>query len=657
MNLSNRQKKWIDKNYRKYSAQHMAGELGVSEKIVNKFLHSKGNKRTPFYFYLILIGLPIFFFVLLELSLRIFGYGMNSAQWIPATSNKLILNPELARRYFFTTQSIPYSNQDVFDEVKNENCFRVFVMGGSSAAGFPYSPNGSFSKYIRKRLELVYPTSKIEVINISMAAINSYTLRDLLPETLEQKPDLLIIYAGHNEYYGALGVGSTESLGNYQPVILLYLYLQRFKSFILIKDLIYSLTELFSKKTVIPGSLMRRMAKERLIDLNSDLYTAGLNQFEENIRDILKTTINQNIPIFLCTLVSNLKDQISFESMKTKGLPLSIDIYNQANSALQQDEIRKADSLFRFAKDLDALRFRAPEEINEIIKRLGTEYKINVLDIDSTFTALSSKKIIGDDLICDHLHPNLSGYQLIGKIIYEEMERFGFLPTETSESIDPNDQDYFVRTNYDFSDLDVQIANYRIFLLKQDWPFVNRNLPFIRSYQSVNTKSYLDTLALDVVSDNIDWDRAHINLARMYLKNGDQAGYIEEMNVIIDKFPYIFRYYQIAVQDLLSNEFYNEALPYLESYNSMEPDEFSTKWLGIINLANANTEIAINYLEESIKYNHSDPQSLYNLAGAYSLVKDYKKALRTVEQCLKIKPELTSALDLKKNILSKIDKD
>ncbi|MCZ6702040.1 MAG: hypothetical protein O6940_03255, partial [Ignavibacteria bacterium] len=240
---------------------------------------------------------------------------------------------------------------------------------------------------------------------------------------------------------------------------------------------------------------------------------------------------------------------------------------------------------------------------------------------------------------------------------YEEMERIGFLPKANPEFFDPNDQDYLVKTNYDFTNLDVQIANYRLFLLKQDWPFVNRKLPIIRSYKTVNTKSYLDTLAFKVVSDKIDWDKAHIKMAQMYLKKNDQAGYVNEMNVIIDKFPYIFRYYQIAVQDLLSNEFYNEALPFLEGYNSMEPDAFSTKWLGIINLANANTEIAIDYLEESIKFNHSDTQSLYNLAGAYTLVNDYKKALSTVEQCLKIEPSLISAIELKKNILIKIDKD
>jgi hypothetical protein len=122
-----------------------------------------------------------------------------------------------------------FSNQDVFDAVKKPNAYRIFVLGESSAAGYPFSPLGSFSRYIRDRLKLLYPSSEIEVVNLSMTAINSYTLRDLFPGVLEQNPDLILIYTGHNEYYGALGVGSIESLGTSRTMINLLLYLKSIK--------------------------------------------------------------------------------------------------------------------------------------------------------------------------------------------------------------------------------------------------------------------------------------------------------------------------------------------------------------------------------------------------------------------------------------------
>ena len=65
---------------------------------------------------------------------------------------KLILNPDIAYRYFHSTKGIPYSNQNSFDVVKKDNAFRIFILGGSSAAGYPYTPNGDFGKYLQKKL-------------------------------------------------------------------------------------------------------------------------------------------------------------------------------------------------------------------------------------------------------------------------------------------------------------------------------------------------------------------------------------------------------------------------------------------------------------------------------------------------------------------------
>ena len=199
------------------------------------------KKKTPKWFYLVMILIPVIFVVLLELSLRLFNYGKDIPQWVDANRGKYIINPEVAYRYFNQVKNIPTTIEDVFDQQEKNNAFRVFVLGGSSAAGFPYMPMGSFSRYIRKRLELNYPNNTIEVVNISLSAINTYTLLDLLPEVLTQKPDLILIYAGHNEYYGALGVGSMESLGTSRTFVKLILQLNKYKTVQLIKNILSAL--------------------------------------------------------------------------------------------------------------------------------------------------------------------------------------------------------------------------------------------------------------------------------------------------------------------------------------------------------------------------------------------------------------------------------
>ena len=71
-----------------------------------------------------------------------------------------------------------------------------------------------------------------------MAAINSYTLLDLLDEVIAQSPDAILIYTGHNEYYGAMGVGSEESTGISRWLTLLYLDLRSYRTFLLVRNFI-----------------------------------------------------------------------------------------------------------------------------------------------------------------------------------------------------------------------------------------------------------------------------------------------------------------------------------------------------------------------------------------------------------------------------------
>ena len=253
MSFTSKQKNWIDKNKNRISIAEMSKVLGVDENQIEEYIKlykasSSKKKKSPFYFYLVLILIPIFFFVLLEIGLRVFGYGYNTEQWISVTEDKLMLNPDVAKKYFFATKASPNSIQDVFDKVKKENAFRVFVLGGSSAAGYPYMPLGSFSRYLQKRLELIYPESKIEVVNLSMTAINSYTIRDFMPGVIEQNPDLILIYAGHNEYYGALGAGSLESLGSNRTVVNSILYLNNFRTVQLIRNFIQKTAEAYLRK-------------------------------------------------------------------------------------------------------------------------------------------------------------------------------------------------------------------------------------------------------------------------------------------------------------------------------------------------------------------------------------------------------------------------
>lgn len=560
-----------------------------------------------------------------------------------------MLNPDIAGRYFFNTKDYPQSNNDAFDIIKRENAFRVFVMGGSSAAGFPFSPNGTFSRYIRDRLELLYPETHIEVINLAITATNSYTIRDLIPGVLEQKPDLILIYAGHNEYYGAFGVGSTENIGNSRELVNFLIWLNKFKSVELIRNVVAAVMTLFSsdteQETQRGGTLMARIVKEQLIPFNSESYNVGIEQFEGNCEDILQMTKDAGVPVMIGTLVSNLKDQKPFISVGSDSNENADTVYLQARHQLRLGNMHSADSLFRKAKDLDALRFRAPEKINEILKKLAEKFNCGLINVDSIFNVNSPDGIVGNNLTVDHLHPSLSGYLLMGKIYFEAIERNGFLLDDGRLQIPGDQQDSVVVHNFAFSSLDSSISNIRLIGLLNDWPFVES--PDFSFIKKLKLKDRIDSIAYKIAVENMNWEKGHREAADWYLSKRDYLNFAKEFQVIVSQYPFKLNDYDYAASQLINVKEYDLAYNILLKRFKETPDAFSAKWLGNINLNKGKVDEAIKYLSASTKYDNNDAQAFYNLAGAYIQNKEFKNALQSIEKCLSIRPDFPKAQSLK----------
>ncbi len=660
MALKNKQISYILKNKNKLSAEKIASDINVKVDEVKKIIEASQSKA-PFYYYLILFFIPIIFLVLLELGLRIFNYGYDLTMWVNPTEGKYIINPEVARRYFSSSNNIPTTIEDVFDVEKKKNAFRVFVLGESTSAGYPYMPMGSFSRYIRKRLELVYPSNTIEVVNISISATNSYTYRDFVPDVIEQKPDLIIIYAGHNEYYGALGVGSLESVSNSPELVNLYLYMNRFKTTQLVKNIIEWFASLLSSDDGMPksGTLMSRMAKEKYIELGSEKYQNGITQFEKNFSDVLSMFKEANIPVIVSTQVSNLKDQFPFISINSKKYPRADSTFIKAKKEFKNGNYKSADSLFTLAKELDGLRFRAPGKINFLIKTLGKKYNAAVIDIDSAFRFVSPHGIIGENIMTDHVHPTLNGFHYMGKLFYEKMEEKGYLPKNSQPVVESKKQDSLTISNFNISRFDSITAKYRIKLLKNDWPFIDPK--FKKTYPEIcQPKNFIDSMSMKFLEGKVSWGKGIEYTAEWYFKNRNVDMYIQHMKTLLYNYPILEPYYQQLEQictRFLSIKDYKNAEKILLAEYELRPNAFCTKWLGQIYLVNNDAKKAIYYLEQSVEFDFKDTQTLYNLAGAYALNKDYKKGMEALTKLNRMEPNYPGADELYKQLIVILSKN
>ena len=613
--------------------------------------NSDDKKKYPIYFNILLIVIPLIILAFLEVGLNIFNYGETIDQWEIVDSQKMMLNPQIAKRYFYTTEAVPYPSQDLFDIQKKNNTIRVFILGGSSAAGYPFTPNGSFARYIKKRLELVYENKNIEVINCAMAAINSYALLDMMPGVLEQKPDIILIYAGHNEYYGALGAGSLESLGNSRWLVNTMLKANKYKTVQLMRNIIKSAMSLFSSENKKSGTLMARMAEDQMIELGSSVYQTGVNQFKGNLDDMLKMASDANIPVIISDLASNLKDQFPFVSIDENDEFSAKYNYEMGKKYVSENKTQIALEYFIKAKDLDALRFRAPSEINSTIKQLSEKYNFSIVSSKDKFNQLSPDGIVGANFMTDHLHPTITGYQEIGELFINKMLEENLLPNSNKVLATSDEQDKFVRDNYNFTHLDSTIGRYRLTILKGDWPFVQKSKSLEEVIRDFDVKDYSDSLALFVIDNKYSWEKAHRKMAEWFFKKGDITNYLEEMNAVIFQYPFVYDYYEMVTKNLLAIKRYDVALKYFYKYNKIKESAYACKWIGIIELNNGNSFKAINYLTKSLKFNSLDSQVYYNLAGAYTKRQNIKAALEAINNCLSINPNYSGARNLQRQLL------
>ena len=618
---------------------------------------SKGNKKTPKWFYIVLILLPIIFILLLEIVLRVLNYGKDYKEFISFSSyhpEKQYLNPELPLKYFYNIKSTPSVIPDGFDINKKPNAFRIFVLGGSSTAGWPYVSNASFPRQLKRRLELVYPNNTIEVINCGISAINTYTIRDLVPGIIKEKPDLILIYAGHNEYYGAFGVASSVSFINSRFLVNTYLWSLQFKTVQFTQNIvtwIYGIFSSISKDTTLGSNetLMSKLAGESLITLNSGLYDAGISQFKGNMDDIIKWFKDAGIPVVIGNLICNLKDIKPFVSVKTENLPAADDIYNQALQELNSGNKKNAVKLFTYAKDLDALKFRAPQKINDEIKFLAEKYNIPFVDLDSAFIANSPDEIIGFNLTVDHLHPNIEGYRLISDQFYRVIKSYNLLPNGKRRNLTDSDADKTLLDNFPFTKLDSTIATMKLIVLTGNYPFVPKGTP---NYKMLNfrPKDIVDSIAIDVYNRDIPWEVGHANLADYYFYRGDYGKSIKEINAIIAELPDYKIPYNDAIVRMVANNQLDQAENFLTQRHKIKPDYFSYKWLGQIKLTQHKPEEALGYLNEATTFKEADYQTYYNLAGALYLTGNINDALLSIEKSLKLNPKNSAAINFYKQL-------
>ena len=393
----------------------------------------------------------IIIFVFIEFILRILNFGYNTDLFLSIKGQ----NNEIYIDNFHRLKK--YINIDIKDEVIYPNIMlakkekiRGFIIGESTPQGYPYYENQAFGKIAEIALNNSGFSNKFEIINLASSAMGSYYVRDVALKALNYNPDFIIIYAGHNEYYGTLGAVTGENRFTKN----LYLFLKEIKIF----QLLFTVIE-GSKNKKNDITLMEQQYKNTRVESNEEIDKMIADDFIHNIDDVVSEYEKRNIPVIIIDPVCNLIDMPPFSSKYEKEYSNFILEYNEdinnkdyikiSNDIERAKEIlakkedaylyylngkalfmlnKKTEGFDQFvrAKDMDTTPFRCKSVLNkmliEYVKENKNRYKdLYWIPLNTILRESFSESVFCNTIFIDHLHFNWTGHKLLSQILVEKI--------------------------------------------------------------------------------------------------------------------------------------------------------------------------------------------------------------------------------------------
>ncbi len=407
---------------------------------------------------------PILSLLLLELTLRVVGYGYPARAIVKCRIDSCSYccdNVRFSWRFFppcLARESEPF----IFPAKKPSDTCRVFVLGSSAAMGTP-DPAFCFGRMLRVMLLDAYPGANFEVVVTAMAAVNSHAVLEIAKDCAKYEPDLFIVYLGNNEVIGPYGAGTI-----FAPLLRSLSFIRLSIAFRATRlgQLVTNLVEWVSpgsRKLSVWQGMEMFVAKQ--IRAGDPRLKIVYKHYQNNLLSICKVARKGGAKVILCTLGANLKDSPPFASLHRSDLSdaekrpwdkiyqqgseyekagkhteaveryLAAEVIDDSFADLQfrlgrcywfLERYEQARQRYLKARDLDTLRFRADTRINGIIRTVAgatATTGVYLVDAEELFEQASPHRTCGQELFYEHVHLNFAGNYLLAKTTFEQMEK------------------------------------------------------------------------------------------------------------------------------------------------------------------------------------------------------------------------------------------
>ena len=297
-----------------------------------------------------------------------------------------------------------------FPADKSSDEYRIALLGGSSINYL-----GDIG-HLKAGLAEKYPGKKFTLINVGGIGYGTTRLLLHLQEVIQYRPDLVILYSGHNEF--------TEDYirGRYYN----YGFFEKWHDRLVVSSRFYALFAYAGHKL---AEKKIEMAREKRHPFFTPEFAFGweeefdrdeiYREYRRNIVEITGRAREAGIDIVICTVSYN-RMEATYNVQKTD--------YNKGQGPYQEGDYTKALYYFEKGIDQEPHPLRATETSNGIVKEVAARYAIPLVDVDGIIKRdYAVNGIPGPDLFDDHCHLNKKGNLILQQILLEAIGQGGFV--------------------------------------------------------------------------------------------------------------------------------------------------------------------------------------------------------------------------------------
>ena len=403
-----------------------------------------------------------------EISLRALGLGKPTDFNDPFVGfsdiHPLFVLNENKGKYEIPKSRQTHFQPESFSAVKPADEFRIFVLGGSTVQGRPWSIETSFSTWLELNLNAADSSRNYEVVNCGGVSYASYRLVPILQEVLHYQPDLIIFCEGHNEFLEDRSYAEVKSA----PAVIAWPQRQvsRLRTYNVLREGAMMLTAQANRSDAGQRVILGPEADARLDWKNGlakyhrdEKWQADvIAHFELNLRRIAAIADQAGVPLLIVSPVSNLQwapfkpvhragfcpaEHLEFARLRAEARELYASDQEAAlvrlkRAAAMDDqqagvhydigicllELGRHDEARAWlikAKDLDVCPLRMLEPMKQIIRDVAAETDVPLVDADALIAAHSRSGFPDLQWMIDHVHPTIEGHQLIADAIVAKM--------------------------------------------------------------------------------------------------------------------------------------------------------------------------------------------------------------------------------------------